>query len=135
MKYLSTTLGLVLMLGGVGYGDVGPQSEQELIWGTINPLECGIERETPLDTLLHNYFLPNGLEVFEFDTNQDGEMDAAITLPQGDQNRYPAKYYFDRDYDGDPDIIYHDTKRDGTCGGIEPEWIGDGVNGEKGKET
>lgn len=115
---------------------VGPQDEKELVWGTIKPLECGIERVVPPETLIGNYFLENGLEVFIYDTNKDGEFDVAILLPQGDSNRYPLTYMFDRDYDGDPDIKWEDNKRDGTCGdNLKATWIGDGVNGKSGKET
>ena len=125
---LATTAALVLAA-------VGPQSHDELIWGTLTPLECGIEREVPMDTLVGNYFMGNGLEVFLFDTNHDGVFDAQLMLPQGDINRYPAIYMFDRDYDGDPDIKWDDAKRDGTCGeNITATWIGDGVTGEPGKE-
>ena len=41
----------------------GPQDDKELVWGTIQPLECGIERVVPPETLMGNYFMENGLEV------------------------------------------------------------------------
>lgn len=114
----------------------GPQSEQELIWGSLTPLECGIERVVPSESLVGNYFMENGLEVFVYDTNGDGQFDVQIGLPQGDTNWYPLVYLFDRDYDEDPDIKWEDSKRDGTCGdNLTATWIGDGVTGEKGKET
>jgi len=130
-----STLLISLVLTSTVLVQAGPQDEKELIWGTTKPLECGIERETPADTMVGNYFLENGLEVFTYDTNGDGEFDVAIMLPQGDINRYPQIYMFDRDYDGDPDMKYEDTKRDGTCSGIRAEFIGDGVTGEKGEEA
>ena len=114
----------------------GPQSGDELVWGTITPLECRIERIVPPETLVGNYFMENGLEVFIYDTNGDGKFDVQIALPQGDINRYPLSYMFDRDYDGDPDIKWTDDLRDGTCGNnLKAEWIGDGITGEKGKDT
>ena len=125
---LATTTALVLAAAG-------PQSNDELIWGTLTPLECGIEREVPMSTLKFNFYLPNGIEVFAFDTNGDGQVDAELGLPQGDLNRYPMAYFFDRDYDGDMDIKWDDAKRDGTCGeNITATWIGDNVTGEPGKE-
>ena len=129
------TLLTSLVLTSTVLVQAGPQDDKELIWGSLTPLECGIERETPADTMVGNYFLENGLEVFTYDTNGDGEFDVQIMLPQGDINRYPQIYMFDRDYDGDPDIIYNDQKRDGTCNNIVPTWVGDGVKGEKGKEA
>ena len=129
------TLLTSLVLTSTVLVQAGPQDEKELVWGTIKPLECGIERETPADTMVGNYFLENGLEAFHYDTNRDGVFDVQILIPQGDINRYPHIYMFDRDHDGDPDMLYEDTKRDGTCSGIRAEFIGDGVTGEKGKET
>lgn len=114
---------------------MGPQAENELVWGTLTPLECGIEREVPMSTLKHNFYLPNGIEVFAFDTNGDGMIDVEVGLPQNDLNRYPLAYFFDRDHDGDMDIKWDDSKRDGTCGeNITATWIGDNVTGEPGKE-
>lgn len=134
MNTLLTTLVLSSIIVVPTQG--GPQDDKELIWGTIQPLECGIERVVPPETLMGNYFIENGLEAFIYDTNGDGERDVQIMLPQGDINRYPLVYLFDRDYDGDPDILWNDMKRDGTCGpNLEAQWIGDGVTGEKGKEA
>lgn len=114
----------------------GPQDDKELVWGTIKPLECGIEREVPMSTLKYNFYLPNGVEIFAFDTNGDGMIDVEAGLPQNDLNRYPLAYFFDRDHDGDMDIKWDDSKRDGTCGdNLTATWIGDGVTGEKGKEA
>lgn len=115
MKYLSTTVGLVLMLGGVGYGASNPPPN-------IKPLECGIERVVPLDSFMRSEFLQNGLEAHLYDTNGDGVFDVQILIPQGDTNRYPVLYMFDRDYDGDPDIQYVDKNRDGSCEGVEVYW-------------
>lgn len=134
MNTLLTTLVLSSIIVVPTQG--GPQDDKELIWGTIQPLECGIERVVPSESLVGNYFMENGLEVFIYDTNGDGRFDVQIMLPQGDTNRYPLAYLFDRDYDGDPDILWKDTKRDGTCGtNLEAQWIGDGVVGKKGKEA
>lgn len=88
--------------------------------GGIRPLECGIERPTPNETFMGGLLMANGLEAYMFDTNNDGQFDAQIMIPQGDQNRYPTLYMFDRHpYDGQPNITYQDTLRDGTCNGIE----------------
>ena len=134
MNTLLTTLVLSSIIVVPTQG--GPQDDKELIWGTIQPLECGIERVVPSESLVGNYFMENGLEVFIYDTNGDGRSDVQTMLPQGDTNRYPLAYLFDRDYDGDPDILWKDTKRDGTCGtNLEAQWIGDGVVGKKGKEA
>lgn len=132
---MNTLLTTIILTSAV-LAQAGPQDDKELIWGTIHPLECGIERVVPPDTLIGNYFMENGLEVFIYDTNGDGKFDVQIVLPQGDINRYPQIYMFDRDYDGDPDIKWEDNKRDGTCGdNLTATWIGDGVTGEKGKEA
>ena len=134
MNTLLTTLVLSSIIVVPTQG--GPHDDKELIWGTIQPLECGIGRVVPSESLVGNYFMENGLEVFIYDTNGDGRFDVQIMLPQGDTNRYPLAYLFDRDYDGDPDILWKDTKRDGTCGtNLEAQWIGDGVVGKKGKEA
>lgn len=88
--------------------------------GGILPLECGIERPTPADTYMGGKLMANGLEARMFDTNHDGQFDVQIMIPQGDQNRYPLIYMFDRfPFDGEPNITYKDTLRDGTCNGIE----------------
>lgn len=92
------------------------------ILGGIRPLECGIERPTPNETFIGGQLLGNGLEAYLFDTIKrgNGQFDAQIMIPQGDQNRYPTIYMFDRPpYDGEPNITYEDTLRDGTCNGIE----------------
>jgi len=81
----------------------------------ILPLECGIERETPLSDYLGSKDMPNGLTVYLYDTNEDGKRDVSIAVPTGDENRHPLFYFFDRDFDGEPDIGYHDTVRDGHC--------------------
>ena len=102
----------------------------------ILPLECDIERPTPMDTYLGSMNGFDGMEIFMFDTNGDGESDAQLRLHPDDPNRYPNHYAFDRDYkiyDGSvheppvenyttPEIIYEDTLRDGTCKGIEVRW-------------
>lgn len=86
----------------------------------IRPLECGIERPTPNDTFIGGQLLANGMEAYMFDTNKDGQFDVQIMIPQDDQNRYPLTYMFDRPpYDGQPNITYQDTLRDGSCHGIE----------------
>lgn len=116
MKYLSITLGLVLMLSGTAQGDETTTPPD------ILPLECGIERVVPPETYMRSEFLQNGLIAHLYDTNRDGVFDVQILIPQGDLNRYPVLYMFDRDYDGDPDIEYVDKNRDGTCDRIEPYW-------------
>lgn len=88
--------------------------------GGIRPLECGIERPTPNEAFMGGRLMANGLEAYMFDTNRDGQFDVQIMIPQDDQNRYPTIYMFDRPpYDGQPNITYGDTLRDGTCNGIE----------------
>ena len=88
--------------------------------GGIRPLECGIERPTPNETFMGGQLLANGLEAYMFDTNKDDQFDVQIMIPQHDENRYPSIYMFDRTpYDGEPNITYQDTLRDGTCNGIE----------------
>lgn len=87
----------------------------------VTPLECGLERTTPLSALIATYIRPDGSEAFVFDTNGDGEKDAVLIVPD-DGNKYPSYYLFDREpFDRLPDIVYYDKKRDGTCTGIEWE--------------
>ena len=88
-------------------------------------MECGIQRPTPIEDLTENYYLENGLETFLYDTNHDGVFDVEIMIPQGDINRYPSIYMFDRDYDGDPDVQYTDELRDGSCKQIVPHFFED----------
>lgn len=113
MKHLLLILALMVTPVHAQNSDRDPN---ELIWGTVEYLECGLERVVPPETLIGNYFMENGLEIFVYDTNGDGEFDVVLTLPQGDINRYPLFHTFDRDYDGQPDVQWEDTKRDGTCG-------------------
>jgi len=88
--------------------------------GGIRSLECVIERPTPNDTFIGGQFMANGMEAYMFDTNHDGQFDAQLMIPQDDLNRYPTIYMFDRPpYDGQPNITYEDTLRDGTCKGVE----------------
>ena len=91
----------------------------------LTPLECGMERPTPPEDYLESYYLENGLEVFMYDSNHDGKFDAQLSLPQGDQNRYPLFYMFDRTYNGEPDILYQDHLRDGSCENIEWKYLGE----------
>lgn len=98
----------------------------------IKPLECGIERETPIESYMGVYNSQDGVEVFKYDTNKDGWADVQIRLHGEDMNRYPQHYGFDRDHvihkdeAGNPyttpEIIYEDTLRDGTCKGIKVFW-------------
>ncbi len=89
----------------------------------IKPLECGIERETPESTFMQTFHQQNGLAVHAYDLNGDGKRDAEISIPIGDENPYPLFYFFDRDYDGQPDIGYRDSLRDGSCRGIVVHWV------------
>jgi hypothetical protein len=94
-------------------------------------LGCGIERIIPINSAKMYELEPNGLETIHFDTDFNNIMDAVVKLPQGDPNRYPLFYYFSRKQpEHRPDIIYRDTKRDGTCAGIKVHWI----NTRKGPE-
>lgn len=121
----------------------GPTVQEETVYPmspsgivlTITPLECGIERPTPVEDLVANYYMANGLEAFMYDTNHDGDFDAQIMIPQGDINRYPVIYMFDRDYDGDPDIKYTDQMRDGSCGKITWEKLEMNKGNSKLKES
>lgn len=94
------------------------QAETLPIW----PLECGIEKEVPVETFMVSEYQENGLEVFWFDTDGNGQRDVAMYIPQGDENRYPLYYAFDRTGNDKPDIVYGDTHRDGTCDGIGVVW-------------
>ena len=89
----------------------------------IKPLECGIERETPDSAFIGSFHQANGLAVHTYDLNGDGKKDAEISLPIGDENTYPLFYFFDRDHDGNPDIGYRDSLRDGSCRGIVVHWV------------
>lgn len=88
----------------------------------ILPLECGIERVTPLSDYVGENDNANGLTFYKYDTNHDGKVDVQIATPIGDENRYPLFYSFDRTYNGDADITYVDQVRDGTCGGVQVYW-------------
>lgn len=122
MKTLSTTLGLLLTLSGVAHGDEYIDLNRITKLPNIKPFECGIERVVPLESFMRSELLQNGLEAHLYDTNRDGVFDVQILIPQGDTNRYPVLYMFDRDYDGDPDIQYVDKNRDGSCEGVEVYW-------------
>ena len=111
-----------------------PPYWQDLPRPNILPLECGIERETPLSAYMQQRLYmgdenhPNGLDLYFYDTNEDGRADVQISIPYKDENRYPLYYYFDRDYVVDeygvtgPEIGWIDEVRDGTCKGIRPYW-------------
>jgi len=99
------------------------QSSQGL---DILPLECGIERETPLDTFMGQDNVAYGLTIYRYDTNKDGLNDVQVAIPTGDPNRYPLFYTFDRTYNNEPDITYVDQRRDGTCAGIQVYWTKQG---------
>lgn len=88
------------------------------------PLECGIERATPPDSFQKELESPNNLTIYFYDTNHDGKADVQMYVPLDDLiNRYPLFYSIDRDYNGaDAEITYIDTKRDGTCEGIQVYW-------------
>ena len=88
----------------------------------IFPLECSIERETPPESFMGQHNSQNGLTIYRFDTNKDGVGDVQIAIPQGDPNRYPLLYSFDRTYNNAADITYVDQVRDGTCSGIQVYW-------------
>ena len=89
----------------------------------ILPLECGIERVVPVESFRGSFLPGNGLEVYTYDTDGDGQRDVEIAIPEGDENRYPLFYFFDRKpYDDQPDIGYVDKLRDGTCHGIHVYW-------------
>lgn len=90
----------------------------------ITPLECALQRETPVEAFMESAYLANGLEAFAYDTNGDGKNDVQLMLPQNDPNRYPLYYMFDNNYDGEPDVNWIDHLRDGTCGNIELIWYG-----------
>jgi hypothetical protein len=92
-----------------------PPYWQEPPGPNILPLECGIERPTPIEDYLGSKPYGNGLDGHSYDSNGDGNQDVMISIPTNDVNRYPLFYFFDRDYDGDPDIGYVDTVRDGKC--------------------
>lgn len=89
----------------------------------ITPLECGIERVVPLETMIANLNLGNGLESFLFSTVGGKKPDFEMLIPEGDENRYPLFYRVDRDFDGFIDIVYVDDKRDGTCKGVRVYWL------------
>lgn len=91
---------------------------------TVTFLECGIQRETPPAGARLYEMLPNGLEAVHFDTDFNGLADAMLLIPQGDENRYPLLYSFSLKYpEQSVDIVYRDTKRDGSCDGIVQHWI------------
>lgn len=90
----------------------------------IKPLECNLQRPTPVDSYMGSYLTENGLEIFKYDTNKDGQRDVEISIPQGDENRYPLFYLFDNNYDGKPDIQWVDKLRDGTCNDVQVYWYG-----------
>ena len=91
---------------------------------TISLLECGIERIVTAKSAKMYELEPNGLETIHFDTDFNNIMDSVVKIPQGDPNRYPLFYFFSRKHpEHKPDIVYRDTKRDGTCDGIEVHWV------------
>ena len=116
--------------------DISRAEVQELSIGTsISILECGIERIVPVNSAKMYELEPNGLETIHFDTDFNNIMDAVMKIPQGDPNRYPLFYFFSRTHpEHKPDIVYRDTKRDGTCDGIEVHWTSQNQP-TKGKDT
>lgn len=118
MNILNTTLGLILLTSGGEYIPLDQVSK--IPTPNLTPLECGIERVVDPSTYIGAHNLSNGLEAHTYDTSGDGVMDVQIMLPQGDENRHPLFYMFDRPpYDGEPNVVYKDTLRDGSCKGIE----------------
>ena len=95
----------------------------------IHLLECSIERVVPIETYIGTHQAANGLDHLSFDTNKDGRADVQVSIPTGDENRYPLFYAFDRDHVVDaqgltsPEIVYADQARDGTCTGIIVYWV------------
>lgn len=123
---LALVVGVVNVAWPLEDGEYVPLESIQPVQGpNIKPLECGIERVVPPESFMATYQTENGLEIHLFDTSGDGKRDVEIAIPQGDENRYPLFYAFDRapfDPKGPPDIIYQDTLRDGTCDGINVYW-------------
>lgn len=120
MSKTLTTLAFITILSTAYAGTV---EEMVFTMPPIKTLECGIERVVPKESFHHYSMSQNGLESYWFDTNKDGLYDVEIMASQGDENRFPVFYTFDRDYDRQPDITYVDKLRDGTCNGIEVYWL------------
>ena len=101
-----------------------PEYDQTITPPNVWPLECGIERETPISTYTGEKDMPNNLTIYFYDTNNDGKADVQIYVPTNDLiNRYPLFYSIDRDFDGETaEITYVDEDRDGTCTGIGVYW-------------
>ena len=100
-----------------------PEYDQNKAIPSLLPLECGIERETPISTYIGEKDMPNGLTLYLYDTNSDGKADVQIHVPTGDDNRYPLFYSIDRDFDGETaEITYVDEARDGSCRKISVYW-------------
>jgi len=100
-----------------------PEYDQNKAIPNVWPLECGIERETPISTYMSQEEKSNGLTIYFYDTNSDGKADVQIYVPIGDANRYPLFYSIDRDFDGETaEITYIDEAQDGTCSSISVYW-------------
>ncbi len=84
----------------------------------VQLLECDIEAPLPKERVSGWSTVPGEPKrwIVGFDRDGDGNADANIELGQGDV--YPRYYAFDRTFNGEFNIIYEDTRQDGTCGGI-----------------
>lgn len=62
-------------------------------------------------------YLPNGLEDYMFDVNNDGRADMELLVPIDGDNRLPTFYWVNDEFAVTKYTI-QDTLRDGTCKGM-----------------